>query len=106
MREVRRLEDMLDDEEHKTEKLVKKNDKLEEKIRLLKRTSTHDDYRGRYEEKLREVELLRQRLAEKSELIRVADIRLADKERIISEKNSKLLYLKDYLRGLGFRVEI
>ena len=91
VREVSRVEDLLADEEDK-------NEKLKEKIRLLKRGSGHDGYRARFEEKVMEVELLRQRIAERENLIRLTETRVA-------EKNRTILYLKNYLRTHGFRVE-
>jgi ribosomal protein L16 Arg81 hydroxylase len=91
VREVSRLEDLLTDEEDK-------NERLKEKIRLLKRGSGHEGYRTRFEEKVLEVELLRQRLAEREELVRLAETRVA-------EKNRTILYFKNYLRTHGFRVE-
>ena len=91
MREVRRIEDKLEDEEDR-------NERLEEKIRLMKRGSGEQGYRTQYEEKVREVELLRQRLSERDGQLRVSDTRLADKNRTV-------LYLKNFLRERGFRVE-
>ena len=91
VREVSRVEDLLADEEDK-------NEELKEKIRLLKRGSGHDGYRARFQEKVEEVELLRQRIAERENLIRLAETRVA-------EKNRTILYLKNYLRTHGFRVE-
>jgi hypothetical protein len=91
VREVRRIEDKLEDEEDKSERLG-------EKIRLMKRGSVDQGYRVRYEEKVREVELLRQRLLERDGQLRIADTRLAD-------KNTTVLYLKNFLRERGFRVE-
>ena len=84
VREVRRIEDKLEDEEYRSEK-------LEEKIRLLKRGRGGHDYRQRYEQKVQEVELLRRRLSESE---RLSETRLADKNRII-------LYLKNILRAHG-----
>ncbi|KAH7410847.1 hypothetical protein BKA64DRAFT_772211 [Cadophora sp. MPI-SDFR-AT-0126] len=97
VREVRRMEDLLVEEEDRNAKLVHKNEKLEEKIRLLKRGSG-ESYQRRYEEKLLEVEMLRTRLVEKEDVIRLAETRIAD-------KNSTIVYLKNYLRTHGFRVE-
>jgi len=90
-REISRVEDLLEDEEDK-------NEMLKQKIRLLKRAGGHDGYRARFQEKVEEVELLRQRIAERENLIRSAETRVADKNRTI-------LYLKNYLRTHGFRVE-
>jgi hypothetical protein len=91
VREVSRVEDLLADEEDK-------NERLKEKIRLLKRGSGNDIYRTRFEEKVLEVELLRQRIAEREQVIRLAETRVA-------EKNRTILYLKNYLRTHGFTVE-
>jgi hypothetical protein len=98
VREVRRLDDLLADEEDKAEKYKARTEKLEEKIRLLKRGIV-EDYRGRYDTAMRDLELLTQRLGEKNEMLRLADTRVADKNRTI-------LYLKDYLQQLGYRVQI
>ncbi len=97
VREVARYEELLANEEDKSERLQHKNEKLEEKIRLLKRGSG-ENYRARYEEKLVEVEMLRTRMVERDEMLRLADTRL-------TEKNSTIVYLKTYLRTHGFRVE-
>lgn len=96
VREVARYDDLLANEEDKSERLHHKNEKLEEKIRLLKRGSG-ENYRARYEEKLVEVEMLRTRMVEKDEMLRLAETRL-------TEKNSTIVYLKNYLRTHGFRV--
>ncbi|KAH7346421.1 hypothetical protein BKA65DRAFT_276343 [Rhexocercosporidium sp. MPI-PUGE-AT-0058] len=102
IREVRRMEDLLVEEEERNAKLVHKNEKLEEKVRLLKRGSGSmtvvEGWQRRYEEKLLEVEMLRQRLVERDEGLRLAETRIAD-------KNSTIVYLKNYLRTHGFRVE-
>ncbi|KAH6713911.1 hypothetical protein DL95DRAFT_184677 [Leptodontidium sp. 2 PMI_412] len=99
VREVRRIEDLLVEEEERNAKLEHKNEKLEEKVRLLKRGSAGaEGYQRRYEEKLLEVEVLRQRMLEKDELVRLAETRIA-------EKNRTIVYLKSYLRTHGFRVE-
>ncbi|KAG4432469.1 hypothetical protein IFR05_012059 [Cadophora sp. M221] len=100
VREVRRVEDLLGEEEERNAKLEHKNEKLEEKIRMLKRGSAGaaEGYQRRYEEKLLEVEVLRQRVLERDELVRLAETRIA-------EKNRTIVYLKNYLRTHGFRVE-
>jgi len=117
IQEVRRLEDLLDHEE-------RKNDKLEEKYRNLKRGSSgsrreSSEYKRAYEEKVQEVEVLRVRLAERDDLIRLDEARIAEKNQLLREKNeqlreqnellrdksSKIAYFKDYLRAHGFRVE-
>jgi len=97
VREVRRIEDLLGDEEDKSDRLLHKNEKLEEKLRLMKRGSRDMEYKARYEEKLLEGEVLRQRLVERDEELRLAQTR-------ISDKNQTILYLKNYLRTHGFRV--
>jgi chromosome segregation ATPase len=103
IQEVRRLEDSLYHEE-------KKNDKLEEKYRNLKRNSSgsrrgSSEYKRAYEEKAQEVEVLRVRLAERDDLIRLDEARIAEKNQLLRDKNSKIAYFKDYLRSHGFRVE-
>jgi hypothetical protein len=90
VRETRRVEDKLDDE-----KAVA--DKLKDKVRLAKRFS-HDAYRELYEEKCREVELLKRRVLERDDTIRLDEARIAD-------KNKTILFLKNYLRDHGFRVD-
>lgn len=99
VREVRRLESALAKEEDANDKLVHKNDKLEEKIRLMKRGSRESDgLREAYEQKELEVEVLRQRLMERDETLRLAEVRIA-------EKNSRIVYLKEFLWTKGYRVE-
>ncbi|KAF4627082.1 hypothetical protein G7Y89_g11070 [Cudoniella acicularis] len=124
IREVRRLEDLLDDEE-------KKSERLEEKLRLMKRglTGKREDaegYRLSYEQKVQEVEVLRVRLAEMDEINRLNEGRLAEKNRALVEKNREITekkaaiveknmalkhkdntisYLKEYLRTHGFVVQ-
>lgn len=97
VREVRRLEDLLADEEDTTAGLKHKNEELREKYRLMKRGSREEEFKLRYEEKLAEVEVLRRRLAEKDELLALAETRITDKNRTI-------VYLKNYLRNHGFHV--
>jgi len=82
IRETRRIEDRLDDEKDKTEKLIEKihkltdkNDKLEERIEVLKRKILGQD-----------------------DIIRLGETRIAD-------KNKTIIYLKNYLRDHGFRVD-
>jgi chromosome segregation ATPase len=100
--EVRRLDDMLYDVEEKFEK-------LEAKYRQLKRRSRSRsegrDYRRAYEEKATEVEGLRVRLAERDDLIRLDEARIAEKNRLLRERSTTITYLKNYLRTHGFRVE-
>jgi hypothetical protein len=97
VREVRRLEDLLTDEEDANARLRSKNEELKEKYRLMKRGSREEEYKLRYEEKLLEVEVLRRRLVEKDEIVRLAETRITDKNRTI-------VYLKNYLRARGFHV--
>ncbi|KAL2069864.1 hypothetical protein VTL71DRAFT_14543 [Oculimacula yallundae] len=94
VREVRRLEELLTEEEERNEKLVRREEKLEEKVRLLKRGSG-EGYQRRYEEKLQEVEMLRVRLLEKDEVIRLAEMRIVD-------RNEKIVGYKNWLRNHGF----
>ncbi|RFU25004.1 hypothetical protein B7463_g11337, partial [Scytalidium lignicola] len=75
----------------KLEKEEDKVEKLEERIRLLRRSSGYIG-RDQYEEKVREVELLR--------------TRIRDKDKTIEEKEERVLYLTGYLRNLGYRVAI
>ena len=82
VRETRRIEDKLDDEKDKTEKLIhkihtltEKNDKLEDRM-----------------------EVLRRKILGQDDTIRLAETRIEDKNRTI-------IYLKNYLRNHGFRVE-
>lgn len=96
--EVRRVDDLLADEEDKSEKYKAKVEKLEEKIRLLKR-GVVEDYKGRYENAMKDLDLLTQRLGDKNDELRVADTRIA-------EKNRTILFLKDYLQQLGYRVQM
>ncbi len=113
VREVRRIEDLLADEEdkserlhHRVQELKDKVEELKEKIRLMRRTSGEFEvYRARYEEKAVEVEVLRRSLAERDRRIIEQDehIRLADIR--VQEKNSTILYLKNYLTRHGFRVD-
>jgi len=60
-----------------------RNETLQQEMRLLRRTSHHDDYRRRYEEALRE-------LANRDELIRLETRRLADRDRRIVALNRTL----------------
>lgn len=101
--EARRLEDLLRQEE-------KSHDRLEEKYRDLKRRSRSrtrsesSEYRSAYDAKVREVELLRVRLAEKEHTISLDQARLHSKDQALKEKNTTIQYLKDYLNTHGFRV--
>jgi hypothetical protein len=97
VREVRRLEDLLADEEDTSARLRHKNEELKEKYRDLRSRNREEEYKLRYEEKLAEVEVLRRRLAEKDELLALGETRIADKNRTI-------VYLKNYLRTHGFHV--
>jgi hypothetical protein len=90
VRETRRVEDRLDDEKGAT-------GKLKEKIRLMKRF-THESYKELYEEKCREVDSLKRKIWERDDTIRLDETRMAD-------KNKTIIYLKNYLRDRGFRVE-
>ena len=97
VRETRIVEDQLDDEKDKKEKLYDKVDKLNEKIRLLKR-STYESYKDRYEENLREAEALKRRIMEQDNMVRLGEARILD-------KNNTILSLKSYLRRHGFHVD-
>lgn len=100
--EVKRWEDMLFD-------LEKKHEKLEDKYKHLKRESRSrsegSDYRNAYEEKATEVEMLRDRLAERDDLIRLEETRISEKDHLLRKKAETIAYFKDYLRTHGFRVE-
>lgn len=105
VREVRKVDTLLAQEEDRNRQLVHKNERLEEKIRLMKRGSREGEgLREGYEQKLLEVEILRQRLVERDSEIRDRDdtIRLAETR--IREKNSRIVYLTNFLRTKGFRV--
>ncbi|CZT46014.1 uncharacterized protein RSE6_06383 [Rhynchosporium secalis] len=98
-REVRRFEDLFVEEEQRNVRLEDKNEELKEKIRLLKRGSaTREEYQRRYEEKSAEVELLRRGILERDELLRQAETRVA-------QRDSRIAYLKNYLRDRGFWVD-
>jgi hypothetical protein len=95
--ETRALEDRLDDERDKREKWERKNEKLKEEIHLMRRGS-YESYRHKYEEKRTEVEVLKRRVLAQDDLIQLGETRIAD-------KNKTILYLKNYLRDHGFRVD-
>ncbi len=100
------METLLAEEESRNDRLTHKNEKLEEKIRLMKRGSREGEgLRESYEQKALEVEVLRQRLIERDHEIRDRDDALRLAETRIAEKNSRIVYLKDFLRTQGFRVE-
>jgi DNA repair exonuclease SbcCD ATPase subunit len=106
VREVRRIEDLLADEQDQSERLQRKIEDLKEKIRLMRRTSGEFEvYRARYEEKSLEVDVLKQRLMERDQQLidREEQLRLAETR--IADRNSTILYFKNYLRSKGFRVE-
>lgn len=102
--QILRVEELLSEEEHKTSRLEQKYERSKEENRLLKRTSG-ESFRTRYEEKVQEVEVLRQRLASRDATIRLAETRIAEKNNIIDQKNGIINYLKAFLRREGFRVE-
>jgi hypothetical protein len=97
VREVRRLEGLLADEEDTMARLKRRNEELKEKNRLMKRGNREEELRLRYEEKLAEVEVLRRRLAERDDMLALAETRITNKNRTIN-------YLKNYLRSRGFDV--
>lgn len=113
VREVRRFEDMLADEEDKSERLTRKIDELKgkieeykERIRLMRRTSGEFEvYRARYEEKAVEVDILKQRLLERDQRLLERDEQLRLAETRVADRNSTIAYLKNYLRTHGFRVD-
>jgi hypothetical protein len=105
VREVRKVEALLVQEEDRNRKLLHKIERLEEKVRLMKRGSQEGEgLREGYEQKALEVEILRQRILERDGEIRDRDdtIRLAETR--IREKNSRIVYLTNFLRTKGFRV--
>lgn len=94
--EVRRFDGLLADQEDRSEKYKAKVEKLEEKVRLLKRGMV-EDYRSRYDKAMEDVDLLAQKVGEKNDELRVADTRIA-------EKNRTIVYLRNYLQQLGYSV--
>jgi chromosome segregation ATPase len=90
VRETRMVEDELDNERD----LV---NKLKNKVNSMKKAS-RDSYSEKYKEKWQEVEVLKQGILERDELLRLAQTRIEDKNKIIH-------YLKKYLREHGFRVD-
>lgn len=132
--EARRFEDMLYDEKAKTKQLEKDIKKLDERIRLLKRTSgDYEVYRNKYDDKkleleicradlegcrkdhaqkVSEVELLRhklrekdQKIFEKGETIRSLNKALDSADSAILLKNRTVRDLKDFLRSKGYYVD-
>lgn len=100
--ELRRIQDKYEDEQDK-------NERLEERIRLMKRTS-HESYRQRYAEKVVEVETLRREIQGKNDWIQLEQERLdaknrtiAERNREISEKDNTIANMRAYLRQLGYR---
>ena len=82
VRETRRIEERLDDEKDKTEKLIDKIHKLTDKNEKL-------------EDKM---EVMRRQILAQDDTIRLEEAR-------ISDKNKTIIYLKKYLRDHGFRVD-
>jgi len=111
------VQDLLEDEQRDNRKLEHKIEKLEERLRLMKRGSG-ENYRTRYEEVVAdneawslEVERLKVRLAEKEDTIRLQDISLRSKNDELNlravkilEKNDIIAQLKDALERRGYRV--
>ncbi|PSS22099.1 hypothetical protein M430DRAFT_221113 [Amorphotheca resinae ATCC 22711] len=109
--ENRRLEGLIEAEKHEKEA-------LEEKVRLLKRTSL-EGYRQRYEEKARELEILKRQMQEAEELKRLDTLKLVEKSQTILElkerrrldairlegKTQLISDLKEHLRRLGYRFD-
>lgn len=100
--EVRRTQEKFEDEQDKVER-------LEERARLMRRTS-HDSYRQRYAEKVVELEALQRELAGKDEWIRLEQERLdaknrtiADRNREISQKDRTIESMRAFFRQLGYR---
>lgn len=102
---------MIEAEKHEKEA-------LEEKVRLLKRTSL-EGYRQRYEEKARELEILKRQMQEAEELKRLDTLKLVEKSQTILElkerrrldairlegKTQLISDLKEHLRRLGYRFD-
>jgi hypothetical protein len=101
---IQALENDIDRTREKYEDEQDKNERLGERIRLMKRTS-HDSYRQRYEEQMAEIQSLRRRVQDQEGQIMVQQTRIADKDRRISVMNRAIVYFKNYLRGLGYVVE-
>jgi regulator of replication initiation timing len=108
-RAARTLKDTLYDEREDNKKLQHKNEKLEEKLRLMKRGSG-ESYRTRYEEAVldaeayrAEVESLRRTMVLKDDLVRArdADLRLAATR--IANRDNTIGELKACLKNLGLR---
>lgn len=100
--EVTRLLDKLADEQRRV-------DKLEDKIKLMKRGSSRgseisdlkgdiNHWQSEVERKDKEIEALRRRIDERDTVIRVGEQRLL-------AKNEKIIELKEYLRRRGFNVD-
>ncbi|KAG0651234.1 hypothetical protein D0Z07_1883 [Hyphodiscus hymeniophilus] len=85
IRDTRRVEDRLDDEKDRVHKMG-------ETLRRMK------SYKEKYDEKWNEVEVLKRRILERDDILRLAETRIEDKNKLI-------IYLKKYLRDHGFRVE-
>jgi predicted RNase H-like nuclease (RuvC/YqgF family) len=98
--ELRRMQDKFEDEQDKVER-------LEERIRLMKRTS-HDGagYRQRYEDKAAEADALRRAVQDQDGVIRVQQAKIDSRDGLITKRNRQLLYMKEYLRGLGYVVDV
>lgn len=134
--EVIRIDDLLYGKELE-------HDELKEKYKQLKRSSSSrrhsrsrsgsSDFRRAFEEKAQEAEVLRVRLAERDEYIKLEEARIMEKNallrdksatiadmdrrlrdktttvteqnEILRERSTTIAYLKNYLRTHGFRVE-
>lgn len=128
MSEVRRFKDLLFKEEDETKRLLRQIKKLDETIRLLKRTSgDYEVYRQKYDDKKAEldiclkkyddktldVERLRRKLVEKdrqlfdcNDAIRAMEIQLASRDRELILKDRHLRHLKNFLQYRGFNVQL
>lgn len=105
IREVKKAEALLAQEEDRNDKLTSKIERLEDKVRLMKRGSREGEgLRENYEQKVLEVEILRQRLIERDHEVRDRDDALRLAETRIREKNERIVYLNNFLRRQGFRV--
>lgn len=92
--ENNRIQEKYEDEQDK-------NERLEERLRLMRRTS-HDGHRQRYEEEIR---ALRRKVEEQDGEIRIQRAQIASRDQSISTRNRAIIYFKNYLRGLGYVVE-
>lgn len=87
---TRRVQDKLEEEKSRS-------NALEQRLRLMRRTSHDETYRQRYEDALARVE-------SRDEQLRLNEMRLESKTAIIVEQKQVIQELKEHLRRLGYRV--